>query len=372
MTSVALVSEWLDFRAGSEFVFEELWRTFPSADLFAYSCRTHGTDWAWGDKPVRTTLAQRIGVLERRHPASVPLMPLLWRTAHRKQRYDVVLTSSHAFSKAFPGSGHATHFCYVHTPARYVWLPELDVRNSRNTGQRLAERALQRVDRRLASRVNFFAANSHAVRERIEMFYDRSAVVIHPPVRTSFYSHDPNGDVIAAELKLPEQFVLFASRLVRYKQPDLAIRTARRLGLPIVIVGAGPEEAELRARYPQCDVTFLGQVSDDVLRTVLTRATMLLYPGIEDFGIVPVEAQAAGTPIVARSAGGALDTVVPGTTGCLSETLNDESFFAAAEGAVRLAAKSTTSAACRMNAARFTEARFRSEIAAWTATGGPA
>ncbi len=225
---------------------------------------------------------------------------------------DVVLASHHAFANQVVHATDAPVVSYVHSPARWVWDPTL---RAGEVGGRAGQVLLgaystvyRPLDVRAAARVHTFAANSTEVARRIQTWWGRDAVVLHPPVDTERYTPDP---------AVPrEDFFLLAGRLVAYKRPDLAVRAARQAGVRLVVAGEGRARAEAEALAGP-GVEFLGRVPDDDLRDLYRRCAALLMPGVEDFGIVPVEAQACGAPVIAIDAGGTQDSVVDGVTGLL-------------------------------------------------------
>jgi glycosyltransferase involved in cell wall biosynthesis len=283
-------------------------------------------------------------------------MPLAWRYASRR-RYDVVVTSSHACAKGFWPAREALHLCYCYTPMRYVWLSSIDVRRRQSTFGALAERAFRSWDLASVRWVDEFAAISTAVQSRIEELYGRRSQVIHPPVDTvHFTPGDGDGD--------EGGFALAVARMVPYKRLDLAIRACHCAGYPLVVAGSGPAEAELRALAGTlgADVRFVIRPDDVALRNLYRRADVLVFPAEDDFGIVPVEAQACGTPVVAFGRGGAVDTVRPGVTGVLVAE-QDEATLAA--GITLALNEHLSSVECRRNAERFSEVRFRERLAEW-------
>jgi glycosyltransferase involved in cell wall biosynthesis len=238
-----------------------------------------------------------------------------WAVGWKLPECDVVFSSSHCVAKGVTAPAGALHICYCHTPMRYAWHMQnsyLDDNGWRGPKKWLAQRILARLrdwDRRTAEGVTHFIANSEVVRRRIRECYGRDAVVIHPPVDTNFY----------CPADLPrEDYYLILSAFAPYKRLDLAIDACRALGRRLVVIGSGQDENKLR-RFASDTIQFLGWQPDEVLRDRLRRCAALLFPGEEDFGIVPVEAQACGTPVLAYGQGGATETVIPsprpGTTG---------------------------------------------------------
>jgi glycosyltransferase involved in cell wall biosynthesis len=239
---------------------------------------------------------------------------------------------------------------------RYAWLAGVDQRRRRSVASRAGERALKAWDLRSAAWVEEFAAISTTVARRIQEFYGRPSVVIYPPVDTDRFTP---GDPAARE-----GYALAVSRMVPYKRLDLAIQAAHGLGHPLVVAGAGPQEPGLRALAADlaADVRFVIDPSDDDLVALYRGAGVLVFPAEEDFGIVPVEAQACGTPVVAYGTGGALDTVVPGETGVL---VAEQTVASVAGGIEAVLGGRFDAAACRRNAVRFSPARFRDRFLDW-------
>jgi glycosyltransferase involved in cell wall biosynthesis len=356
---MAIAHEWLVTRAGSEKTFEAMAEAFPEADLFALT-REPSVGFDLGDRPVRTTLLDRSAALRRRRELTLPLMPLAWALLRPDERYDRVLTSSHACVKAFGPARAAEHFCYVHAPMRYAWDHAIDGRARGNRLTGLALEALRRWDRRSAAGVDQFAANSTAVRERIRRYYGRDARVIPPPVDTEFYTLG-SGD-------RARRGALAVSRFIPYKRIDLAIDACARAGVPLTVTGSGPEERALRERAARVrvPVSFEVSPSDERLRELYRSSEVVIFPAEEDFGIVPVEAQACGTPVVAVGRGGACDTVVDGITGLLVPT-QDAALLADALGAIDSVRLDPL--ACRRNAERFSRRRFQSALRSWVVAG---
>jgi glycosyltransferase involved in cell wall biosynthesis len=352
---IALCHEWLSGRSGSEKTFEIMAQEFPRADLFSLTWN-RSANFDFGGRSVKTTALDRIAPLRGRMALQLPLMPLAWRYASRRE-YDVVVTSSHACSKGFYPGRQAIHLCYCYTPMRYLWLSDIDIRIRR--GDRLTapvSSALKSWDRRSAGWVDEFAGISHAVKDRIEDVYSRPARVIHPPVATDFYT--PGEDAGR------EDFVLAVSRMVPYKRLELAIRAAGIAGIRLVIAGTGPQERQLRqiAEDLSHPVEFVISPDDAALRELYRTARAVIFPPEEDFGIVPVEAQACGTPVVALGRGGTLDTVVDGVTGVLAPEQSAESF---ADGLKKVLDGSIRSADCVANAGRFSQSQFRKNFRNW-------
>jgi glycosyltransferase involved in cell wall biosynthesis len=352
---LAIAHEWLSARAGSEKVFEAFAQIYPEADLYALT-HSPGVAMSTGNRVIHTSLLDRLGRFRDYRAALLPAMPFAWRMLGRGRDYDVVITSSHACSKGFRPGRQAIHLSYVHSPMRYAWSPEID---NRGAGRVLApaRAALRAWDLRAADWVDSFAANSTAVATRVREFYGRDSHVIHPPVETNFFrdaqttTHERDG-------------LLAVGRLIPYKGFDIAIRTAHKVGLRLTIVGRGPEEARLRdlASDLGANVHFDTDASDEALRDYYTRTLALLFPAVEDFGIIPVEAQAAGTPVVGPRAGGLVDTVVPGKTGVLAEKLTVDAMVTACRELLNQPASAHD---CVRNSERFSISEFKRKVKEW-------
>jgi glycosyltransferase involved in cell wall biosynthesis len=303
--SVALVHEWFGATGGSEKVFLHMGDLMPHADRFVLWRDTDDADLreSWlAHTPLRRSKA-----------LALPVMPLAWRTLTRRT-YDVVLSSSHAFAHTVKVNTDARYLSYVHSPARYLWSPGYDSRGG-NPLLAAPRRVLQAADRRLSRHVHAYAANSREVRDRIRRYWNRDAVVINPPVDVGYFGAAP-----AADRDQNRDHLLGVGRWVPYKRFDLMIAVAEAAGLPLVIAGSGPEERRLRelAATAAVDVTIVKNPDDAELRRLYWGSRALLYPTHEDFGIVPVEAQACGTPVLGLARGGLLETVVDGETGFLT------------------------------------------------------
>lgn len=360
--SGVLVHEWLAPRGGSENVFEALSTVFPDAARYCLWNDSEGRFVVDGE----TWLART--PLRGHKAAAVPLMPLAWRTLPRVDA-DWVLTSTHLFAHhaRFAGSARdAPKLVYAHTPARYIWNPELDVRGD-TLAARAAAKVLKGVDRRRAQEPAAIAANSVFVQQRIAQAWHRESTVIHPPVDVTGFTRPPAPDerdeaVVAA---LPETFLLGFSRFIPYKRLDLVIEAGIAADVPVVLAGSGPDEARLRAiaeeRAPG-RVFFVGAPGAELYRALLQRCIALVFPAVEDFGIVPVEAMAAGRPVIATAVGGTAETVVDGSTGAFVEHWSRDELRRAVDAVSGLSAD-----ACRAQAQRFSEAVFADRIRDWVA-----
>lgn len=361
--SGVLVHEWLAKRGGSENVLVELAQIFPDAPIVSL----------WDDAPARfaagrvseTWLART--PLRRHKALALPLMPETWRHLGASDA-EWILCSSHLFAHHARFTGPASDspkYVYTHTPARYIWSPEHDGRGD-SAVARAVSRPLQSLDRKRAQEAHSIAVNSAFVAKRVEIAWGRESIVIHPPVNVRAYSHDssellsPDEESILA--RLPDTFILGASRFVPYKQLDVAIASGAASGVPVVIAGDGPEEANLRAladEHPGM-VTFVHRPSTALLNQLYRRALVFVFPAVEDFGIMPVEAMATGTAVIANSIGGAAESVKHGVTGALLDSFDP----AALREAVEIASTARR-ADCTARAWEFDSTVFADRIRDW-------
>jgi glycosyltransferase involved in cell wall biosynthesis len=346
---VAIAHEWLVRDGGAERVLEQLVLAFPGSRIL-----TTIADPPRLPPSLRHAEASFLGRApgsRAHHEWYLPLMPLAWRIRRPVDDVDVVIASSYACANAVRVSEHIPLISYCHTPMRYAWTFEAEsLRFPRplRAGARFAMAAFRRWDRRIAQRVTQYVANSSAVAERVLRFYGRHAIVVHPPVRTEYFT--PGSE-------RSERF-LYVGRLTGYKRPDLVVEAFRELPCELEVVGEGPMLEHLR-RSAGPNVKFLGALGTAELRERLRAARALVYPVDEDFGIVMAEAQACGTPVVGLAAGGALDIVEDGVTGWLAPTQS----LSDIRTAVRRAADEDLSAeVIRARSLRFSEEIFRSSM----------
>lgn len=387
---LALVHDWLTGMRGGEKCLEVLCRAFPDADLYTLLHVPGRTSPAIERMRIHTSFLQRIPGAARHYRYLLPLMPRAIEGLRLRGDVDAVVSLSHAVAKGVRLPPGVPHICYCFTPMRYAWHlrdeyfgrtleSRLQPAQADASGcwprvvsrlkpelQHLArapialarDALLDRLrdwDCRTSDRVTHFVAISRTVARRIDECYGRTSTVIYPPVDTEFYTP---ADVAR------EDFYLCVSALSPYKRIDLAIDACRRLGRRLVIIGAGPERRRLE-RIAGPHVQLLGWQSDETIRDHLRRCRALLFPGVEDFGIVPLEAASCAAPVIARDTGGAAETVLAGTpsepgTGTFFDEPSAESLAAAI---VRFEACPAFDAAlARRQAERFAVARFRREL----------
>lgn len=309
---VVLVHDWLTGMRGGEKVLESLCKLYPDADLLTLVHVPGSVSPAIEHRRVRTSVIQRLPSPARWYRHYLPLFPFAI------EQFDLddvalVISTSHCAAKAVIPTGRAVHICYDHSPMRYGWdqFPAYFGPERLGTAGSAAARHvvawLARWDRDTAPRVHRFLANSAHVAGRIRRYYNREAAVLHPPVDTRFFTPGDGA---------PGNYFLVVSALVPYKRIDTAIRAADRLGVPLKIVGTGPDRDRLQA-ISGPDIEFLDRVDDAELRNLYRGARALVLPGEEDFGIAPVEALACGRPVVALARGGACETVEHGQSGWL-------------------------------------------------------
>lgn len=308
---VAIVHERFTEVAGSEHVVEQLALQWPDAEVYGTVVRPEGVSPGLRRPPHATwlnPLYHRV-LKQKSYAPLMPLMPSAFRHLPIRDA-QVVIASHHAFATQSVFATDAPVIGYVHSPARWAWDASLRAGEGGGAAGAAILTALAAIARRgetkAAPRLRTIVANSSAVAERIAQWWGREAVVVHPPVDTDGFTPDPS---VARE-----DFFLLAGRLVPYKRPDLAIEAARRADVPLVVAGDGRAMKACR-EIAGPKTTFLGRVPHDELLSLHRRARALLMPGIEDFGIVPVESMATGTPVIALGEGGAVDTVVPDVTG---------------------------------------------------------
>jgi len=301
---VALIHDWLTGMRGGERVLEGLLELFPDAEIFTLVHKPGAVSPRIEARPIHVSALSHIPGAHQRYRFALPIFPRLIEQFDL-HGFDLILSSSHCVAKGVRVPPGIPHVCYCHTPMRYVWDqfahyfgPGRSAAPVRLAAA-LAAPSLRRWDVRTARRVTSFVANSSFVRQRIRRYYSREAEVIHPPVDVTRF---------AASAVRDETYVC-VSALVPYKRLDVAVEAFNRNGRRLVIAGEGPELSRLRHRA-RANITFTGHISDAEVACLLGRARAFVLPGEEDFGIAAVEAQAAGTPVIALGRGGALETVI--------------------------------------------------------------
>lgn len=359
---VAIIHDWLTSMRGGEKCLEVFCELFPQAHIYTLIHIPGSVSPLIERMPIHTTFIQRLSRAIRQYRYLLPLFPTAVEQINMRG-YDLILSSSHCVAKGVIPPPDALHICYCHTPMRYVWdqyavyFPTERMRWPMRWIVPLVANYLRTWDVASSHRVDHFVANSSHVAARILKYYGRSADVIYPPVECDrFYIR-----------KDPEPFYLMVTALVPYKRVDLAVEAFNRLGSPLVIIGSGREEGIIHRRAA-ANIRFLGWQPDNVVAEHYARCRAFIFPGEEDFGITPVEAQAAGRPVVAFGRGGVLETVIPlhdaGNKPPTGVFFREPTAEALAE-AVRTFENQESAfdpQAIRQNALRFDRSRFKQRI----------
>lgn len=356
---VAIVHDWLTGMRGGEKVLEALFALYPSAELYTLVHKRGSVSATIEQRPVHRSIVDRLPFAASRYREYLPLFPFVIEQ-FGFDRFDLVISSSHCAAKSVVVPGRTAHVCYCHSPMRYAWdqfeayFGPARVGRLRSAALRPVMAALARWDRRTAGRVDRYVANSQYVAGRIGRYYNRVAEVVYPPVDTAFFTPDP---------ARPRTHYLIVSALVPYKRVEVAVEACSRLGRPLVVAGDGPDRRRLEA-MAGASVTFVGARETNEIRDLYRSAHAVFLPGEEDFGIVPVEAQACGTPVIALGRGGALETVIDGVTG-VHVVAPDTAAFA--DAIARAETITWDREALRANAERFTADAFSARFSATVA-----
>jgi glycosyltransferase involved in cell wall biosynthesis len=327
---IAIVHYWFVGMRGGEKVIEALCEIYPQADIFTHVYRPEAVSPTIRRHKVSTSFINGLPASHRLYKNYLPLMPLALENLDLRG-YDLVISSESGPAKGIVPPAEATHICYCHSPMRYVWNMFHDYRERSGLIKRLVmppvAHYIRNWDAASASRVDHFVANSKTVARRIQSYYRREADVIFPPVDTAEF-----GIADAAEL---EDYYLMVGELVSYKRPDLAVEAFNRTGRKLVIIGGGEMLPRIKALAGP-SVSVLGPQPFSALRHHYARCKALIFPGEEDFGIVPVEAMASGRPVVAFGRGGATETVLADQTGVFFDVQSVEAIIEAIERLERM------------------------------------
>lgn len=312
---VAIVADWLTNLGGAERVVKALHEIFPQAPIFTTLYNPKKLP-GFENANVITSWLQKIPFAKTHHQYFVPLMTKVVEKFDLSG-FDLIISSSHSVAKGIIPPKNSLHISYCHTPMRYVWEPSLDERLSQGWLKPKIRNYLKGWDIKAAKRVDYFIANSKYTARRIKKYYGKEVLaVIYPPVETGRYHLAPENEIA--------DYFLMVGRLIPYKQFDLAIKAFNKLKLPLKIVGRGPEEKKLKAMAGPT-IEFLGEVEDKKLPDLYARALAFVFPAEEDFGIVSVEANASGRPVIAFAKGGATESQKEGVTAIFfhKQTLTD-------------------------------------------------
>lgn len=351
---IALVHDYLVHTRGGERVLWVLTEMFPTADIYVLVYDPHSVPQEWHAKNIRTSFIQRLPLSARLFRAWLPLYPYAVEEFDLND-YDLVISSSSGFAHGVITQAETCHICYSHSPFRYAWSFYHNQVARQNLVASFVFGAIihqvRQWDRVAAERVDYYGANSEVTRRRIWKFYRKEAVVINPPIDVSQFS-------LADEA---QDFHLIVSSLMPYKRLDIAIEAFNRLGLPLKIIGEGPDFRRLKA-MARSNIEFLGVLPDAVVRHHYSRCRAFIFTAEEDYGITPLEAQASGRPVIAYAAGGALETVVDNVTGLFFPQQTADSL---AETVARFDPSHFDSHLIREHATKFDIAAFEKRMTAF-------
>jgi len=347
---VAIVYDRVNKSGGAERLLQSLLSIWPEAPLFTLVYDSQKALWSKKVK-VSPTFLNRVPFLRSRHELLAPIAPLAFETLDLRP-FDLVVSVTSADAKSVITNTNQKHICICLTPTRYLWKGSKNYKN--DWKMRLLPRFLfeyfRLVDQITASRPDHYIAISKEIKKRIKKYYLRDSVVIHPPINNIFFAKHKKYS--------KEDFYLVAGRLVPYKKVDLVIDCFNKLNKKLVVIGAGSELNRLK-KISLSNITFLGEVSDKDLIRYYSQAKALIFPGLEDFGLVPLEAQSQGTPVIAYGRGGARETVIDGKTGVFFKHQSSKSLHKAIEKFENL---NIDPKECLNNAKKFTEAVFTEKI----------
>ncbi|WP_439575019.1 glycosyltransferase [Phreatobacter sp.] len=353
---VAIIHYWFVGMRGGEKVIESLCRIYPQADIFTHVYVPEAVSATIGSHRIQTTFVSRLPRAQRYYQRYLPLMPLALEQLDLRG-YDLIISSESGPAKGIIPPPGSTHVCYCHSPMRYIWNMFHDYRNRSGFITRALmppiAHYIRNWDAISANRVDHFIANSRTVAARVQRYYRREAHVIHPPVSVDDFTVLPDVDI--------GDFHLMAGELVGYKRPDLAVEAFNETGRNLVVIGGGEMLGKLR-RIARPNVKVLGPQPFAVLRDHYARCKALVFPGEEDFGIVPVEAMASGRPVIAFGRGGATETVVDGVTGVF---FHEQTVAAIIEAEQRCSAIDFEPKAIAAHARRFSDDLFEQRFKAY-------
>jgi glycosyltransferase involved in cell wall biosynthesis len=350
---VAIIHYWLVGMRGGENVISALLDLYPDADIFTHVYDKHAVSNKIAGQKISTTFIQNLPLAKHLYQSYLPLMPLALEQIDLRG-YDLVISSESGPAKGILTYPGCLHICYCHTPMRYLWDMYLDYKKFSGPLKRLAMipliHYLRLWDTASAQRVDRFVANSKHVAKRIEKIYRRDAAIIHPPVNIEDFS-------VSAE---PDDFYLMVGQLVGYKRADLAIRAFNRIKKRLIVIGQG-EQFKMLKKIAGPGIELMGWQPFSVVREHYSKCRALIFPGEEDFGIVPVEAMASGRPVIAYGRGGALETIVEGETGIFFNNQSEEDLISAIDK-FESNQNQFKPIVCRSRAKEFNIERFQKEF----------
>ena len=357
MEKVKLAHHWLVAERGGEKVLKSFSELFPKADLLTLVATEDPSLFGkWLKRhSVVPSLLNRVPGAAQHYKKLLPFFPLAFTNLRSSKETKLLLSSDASTIKGLRLPEEAIHVCYCHSPPRYLWeMQDTYLQQSSSLGRfgKMVFKAVtpyvRAFDRKAAQRVDHFIANSNFVAKRIQRCYGREATVIYPPVATRDFIYTSEKD----------DFYLVVSELVPYKRIDLAVEAFNRNGKRLLIIGSGSELEYLKS-IAQPNIEFLGRAPFETLKEAYSKCRAFIFPGIEDFGITPLEAQASGTPVIAYGKGGALETVIDAETGLFFDSQTADALVDAVD---RFEGMQLDPLACRRQAERFSEPRFRREI----------
>jgi glycosyltransferase involved in cell wall biosynthesis len=355
----AIIHEWLVTMAGAESVLQSIYKLYPGTIYTLFHDPQGIVGAPFADAPIYMSMLQRLPFGKKHHRAFLPLYPMAIEQFDLRD-HDLVISSSYAVAKGVLTSSDQLHICYCHSPMRYIWdltFQYLDAAGLKGGLKSFIVRAIfhyiRMWDQSSAIRVNEFIANSHYIAHRIQKCYNRTAAVIYPPVDVDHFSVS----------KTKDNYFITVSRLVPYKRIDLTILAFNELKLPLLVVGDGPSRKDLE-KIAHKNISFAGHCNEQELVGHLNKARAFVFSAEEDFGIVNVEAQACGVPVIALGRGGALETVIKDTTGLFFYRQDVQSIMTAVK---EFCAKESSfdPQVIRRNAEQFPRSRFEREFKAF-------
>jgi glycosyltransferase involved in cell wall biosynthesis len=353
---VAIVYDWLINKGGAERCLEVLLEIYPKADIYTLVCDKDNFKAELSGRRVYTSFLQKIPGIRSSYRKFLPLFPTAIEQFDLRD-YDLVVSFSHCVAKGVITTKDTCHICYCSTPVRYAWEFYYDYFKSTSgeglswLGRKLAPFVMNYIkmwDILSLNRVDYFISVADNITQKIEKYYRRDSKVVYPPVNTEYFV--PTGEV--------GNYYLVVSRQVSYKRVDLAIKAFNELNLPLTVVGTGPENRKLK-KIANKNIKFMGRLSDEELKKLYAGCKALIFPGEEDFGIVPLEVQSAGRPVIAYGKGGVLETVVNGVTGIYFNEQTKESII---EAVKKFDDKKFNSADIRRHALGFSRNIFKTKI----------
>ncbi len=348
---VAIVYDRVNKFGGAERFLQKIFSIFPNAPIFTLVSDKSKSSWV-GDHPVFSTFLNKIKFFRTRHELLAPIAPMAFET-HNFKKYDLIISVTSSDAKSIITLPHQTHICICLTPTRYLWSGNKNY--SKDPKMKYLPSFLLRyfrfVDKLASERPDYFIAISEEVKKRIKKYYEKDSVVIYPPVNSQFFVKRPVS-------KSKRKHFLLVSRLVPYKKTDLVIRAFNKTGKKLIVVGEGSEQKRL-TRLAKKNIKFLGAISDTELKKYYANAKAIIFPQREDFGLVPLESQAAGTPVIAYGFGGATETVIKNKTGVFFYSQKKESLIKALDKFKNTEIKYQD---CIDNAKKFGEKEFKENL----------